>query len=121
MNRSPLGVVAVSDDALVSHSWPGNIRELQNLIERAVIRSAGDELRVPLDDLDEDAEIPGAAGGTLEEVQRLQILETLKKTRWVVSGPRGAAARLGINRSTLEFRMKRLGIMRPLVSTEASV
>jgi len=121
MNRRALWISSSAMDALVAHSWPGNIRELQNLIERAVIRSAGDELRVPLDDLDEDAEIPGAAGGTLEEVQRLQILETLKKTRWVVSGPRGAAARLGINRSTLEFRMKRLGIMRPPVSTEASV
>jgi len=101
MNRSPVGVVAVSDDALVSHSWPGNIRELQNLIERAVIRSAGDELRVPLDDLDEDAEIAGHgdADGTLEEAERLHILATLKKTRWVLAGPRGAAARLGINRA----------------------
>jgi len=122
MNRSPLGVVAVSDDALVSHSWPGNIRELQNLIERAVIRSAGDELHVPLDDLDDDTEIAGHgdADGTLEEAERLHILATLKKSRWVLSGPRGAAARLGINRSTLQFRMKKLGIMRPPVSTDVS-
>jgi formate hydrogenlyase transcriptional activator len=102
-------------DALVSHPWPGNIRELQNLIERAVIRSAGDELRVPLEDLDEDVEIAGRrdADGTLEEGERLHILATLKETSWVLSGPRGAAARLGINRSTLQFRMKKLGIMRP--------
>jgi formate hydrogenlyase transcriptional activator len=101
-------------DALVAHSWPGNIRELQNLIERAVIRSAGDELHVPLDDLDDDAEIEsGGDGGTLEEAERVHILATLKKTRWVVAGPSGAAARLGVNRSTLQFRMKKLGIERP--------
>jgi len=106
--------------ALVSHSWPGNIRELQNLIERAVICSVGDELRVPLEDLDEDAEMAGRGEvhGTLEEAERLHILAALKKTRWVLSGPRGAAARLGINRSTLQFRMKKLGIMRPPASRE---
>ena len=109
-------------DALVAHSWPGNIRELQNIIERAVIRSPGDELQVPLDDLDDDAEIESDGdGGTLEEAERLHILATLKRTRWVVSGPRGAAARLGINRSTLQFRMKKLGIERPSISNEVSV
>jgi formate hydrogenlyase transcriptional activator len=123
MNRGALWVSPTTMDALVAHSWPGNIRELQNLIERAVIRSAGDELRVPIDDLDEDAEIAGRRGGdgTLEEAERLHILAALHKTRWVLSGPRGAAARLGINRSTLQFRMKKLGIERPLLSTEASV
>jgi formate hydrogenlyase transcriptional activator len=120
MNRRALWISPSAMDALVAHSWPGNIRELQNLIERAVIRSAGDELHVPLDDLD-DAEIEsGGDGGTLEEAERLHILATLKKTRWVVSGPRGAAARLGLNRSTLQFRMKKLGIMRQPVPAEAS-
>jgi formate hydrogenlyase transcriptional activator len=123
MNRRALWVSPATMDALVSHSWPGNIRELQNLIERAVIRSAGDELRVPLEDLDADAEIAGHGmdNGTLEEAQRLHILATLKRTRWVLSGPRGAAARLGINRSTLQFRMKKLGIERPSISNEVSV
>jgi formate hydrogenlyase transcriptional activator len=123
MNRRAMWLSRATMDALVSHSWPGNIRELQNLIERAVIRSLGDELRVPLDDLDEDAEIAGHRGadGTLEGAERLHILATLKKTRWVLSGPRGAAARLGINRSTLQFRMKKLGIMRPPVLIEASM
>ena len=121
MNRRALWMSSQTLDALVSYPWPGNIRELQNLIERAVIRSNGDELRVRLEDLDEDTEITGAAEGTLDEAQRVHILATLKKTRWVVSGPRGAAARLGINRSTLEFRMKKLGIMRPALSGEASV
>jgi len=122
MNRRIGAVPAAAMDALVRYSWPGNIRELQNLIERAVIRSAGDELRLPLEDLDEDAEIAdGTAAGTLEEAQRLHILETLKKTGWVLSGPRGAATRLGINRSTLQFRMKKLGIMRRPVAIEASM
>jgi formate hydrogenlyase transcriptional activator len=123
MNRRALWISPSAMDALVAHSWPGNIRELQNLIERAVIRSVGDELRVPIEDLDEDAEIAGhrEAQGTLEEAERLHILAALKKTRWVLSGPRGAAARLGINRSTLQFRMKKLGIMRPPVPSEASV
>ncbi len=106
----------------VSHSWPGNIRELQNLIERAVIRSPGDELQVPLDDLDDDAEIEsGVDGGTLEAAERLHIVATLKKTGWVLSGPRGAATRLGINRSTLQFLMKKLGIERPSISNEVRV
>jgi formate hydrogenlyase transcriptional activator len=123
MNRRAMWVSPATMDALISHSWPGNIRELQNLIERAVIRSVGDELRVPLEDLDEDAEIAGhrEAQGTLKEAERLHILAALKKTRWVLSGLSGAAARLGINRSTLQFRMKKLGIMRPPVPGEASV
>jgi formate hydrogenlyase transcriptional activator len=122
MNRRALWISPSAMDALVSHSWPGNIRELQNLIERAVIRSRGDELQVPLDDLDDDAEIErGVDGGTLKDAERLHILAMLKKTGWVLSGPRGAAARLGINRSTLQFRMKKLGIMRPPVAIEASM
>jgi formate hydrogenlyase transcriptional activator len=121
MNRRALWISPSAMDALVSHSWPGNIRELQNLIERAVIRSPGDELQVPLDDLDDDAEIEsGGDGGTLKEAERLHILGTLKKTGWVLSGPRGAAARLGINRSTLQFRMKKLGIERSSIVSEMS-
>jgi formate hydrogenlyase transcriptional activator len=82
-----------------------------------VIRSPGDELQVPLDDLDDDAGIEsGVDGGTLKEAERLHILATLKKTGWMVSGPRGAAARLGINRSTLQFRIKKLGIGRLSIS-----
>jgi len=122
MNRRALWISRSAMDALVSHSWPGNIRELQNLIERAVIRSPGDELQVPLDDLDDDAEIESSVdGGTLEEAERLHILATLRKTGWVLSGPRGAAVRLGINRSTLQFRMKKLGIERPSISNEVRV
>jgi formate hydrogenlyase transcriptional activator len=87
-----------------------------------VIRSPGDELHVPLDDLDDDAEIEGGVdGGTLEDAERVHILATLKRTGWVVSGPRGAAARLGLNRSTLQFRMKKLGIERPSIAHEVRV
>ncbi len=121
MNRRALWLSPSAMDALVSHSWPGNIRELQNLIERAVIRSPGDVLQVALEDLDEDAEVEnGVDGGTLQEAERLHILAMLKKTRWVLSGPRGAATRLGINRSTLQFRMKKLGIERPSIANEVS-
>jgi formate hydrogenlyase transcriptional activator len=99
-------------EALVSHSWPGNIRELQNFIERSVILSPGNVLRPPLANLKAAAEteFPGAI--TLEEAERNHIRKILEHTRWVVSGPNGAAARLGIKRSTLYFRMHKLGISR---------
>ena len=101
-------------DALVGYSWPGNIRELQNLIERAVILTPGEVLQVPVSAINEDVlSARCGPGGTLEEAERTHILAILKETRWVLSGPRGAAMRLGINRSTLQFRMKKLGIERP--------
>ncbi len=104
--------------ALCEYDWPGNIRELQNLIERAVILCTGSVLRVPVRDLQRRTiTMPreGHAGQhqTLEDAERAHILRTLKELRWVVGGPNGAAARLGMNRSTLQFRMKKLGIVRP--------
>jgi formate hydrogenlyase transcriptional activator len=102
-------------DALTQYAWPGNIRELENVIERAVILSPGAVLRVPIRDLHTRI-APGQnheASQTLEEVERKHIVTTLKETRWVLSGPRGAATRLGLNRATLYFRMKKLGIVRP--------
>ena len=102
-------------DALIRYPWPGNIRELENLIERAVILSPGPVLRVPLTDFDSRS-TPGQANGkhrTLEDAERAHILATLRETRWVLSGPNGAATHLGMNRSTLQFRMKKLGIVRP--------
>ena len=95
---------------------PGNIRELENVIERAVILSPGPVLRVRLQDLP-GAITPGeniVSHPTLAEAERRHILATLKETRWALSGPRGAAARLGMKRSTLHFRMKKLGITRSL-------
>ena len=115
MNRAIDTIPSETMEALVHHQWPGNIRELQNLIERSVILSKGPVLQVPLLGLNfSNGASPDSAGRrTLEEAEREHILATLKETKWLVSGPRGAAARLGMNRSTLQFRMKKLGILRP--------
>jgi len=103
---------------LSRYSWPGNIRELQNLMERAVILSAGPVLEVPLRGLYTQSTLGQSSRhhGTLKEAERALILATVKETGWVLSGPRGAAARLGLNRSTLQFRMRKLGISRPWAS-----
>src|SRR5205814_1122606 len=115
MNRTIETIPAEAMAALTRYPWPGNIRELQNLIERAVIVSHGPVLQIPLKDLDNCA-APRRDNGkeqTLEAAERAHIMAILKETRWVLGGARGAAARLGINRSTLQFRLKKLGIVRP--------
>jgi formate hydrogenlyase transcriptional activator len=99
--------------AFVSYQWPGNIRELQNFIERSVILTSGNVLRPPLASLKRAAETESTGAITLEDAEREHIRKTLEQTRWVVAGPNGAAARLGIKRSTLYFRMQKLGISRP--------
>src|SRR4029077_2627401 len=102
--------------ALVRYLWPGNVRELQNIIERAVILSLGPSLQVPLNDLQtaaEEASAPTAAPVTLADAEREHILGVLRETGWVLGGPKGAAARLGMKRSTLRWKMQRLGISRP--------
>jgi formate hydrogenlyase transcriptional activator len=98
--------------ALVSYQWPGNIRELQNFIERSVILTSGNVLHPPLASLKCAAEVESLGPITLEDAERDHIRKTLEQTRWVVAGPNGAAARLGIKRSTLYFRMQKLGISR---------
>ena len=98
--------------ALRTHHWPGNIRELQNFIERSVILTSGTALHAPLAELKLSVETEPLEAVTLEDAERDHIRKTLEQTRWVVSGPNGAAARLGIKRSTLYFRMQRLGISR---------
>jgi formate hydrogenlyase transcriptional activator len=115
MGRPIPRVAPSAMEALTRYLWPGNIRELQNLIERAVIRSSGEWLDVPVAEIDAGAStlrIPGSSR-TLEEADRAHILATLHETRWILSGPRGAARRLGLHRSTLQVRMKKLGIERP--------
>jgi formate hydrogenlyase transcriptional activator len=97
---------------LASYAWPGNIRELQNFIERSVILSSGNVLQAPLSTLETSAATERQGAVTLEEAERDHILKILEQTRWVVAGPNGAAARLGIKRSTLYFRMQKLGISR---------
>ena len=98
--------------ALASHAWPGNIRELENFIERSVILTRGNVLHAPLAGLKRVAEAEPLGAITLEDAQREHIRKTLEHTRWVVAGANGAAARLGVKRSTLYFRMKKLGIVR---------
>ncbi len=99
-------------DELTSYQWPGNIRELQNFIERSVILTSGSVLRPPLASLKAAVETESLEAITLEEAERDHIRKILEQTRWVVAGPNGAAARLGIKRSTLYFRMQKLGISR---------
>jgi formate hydrogenlyase transcriptional activator len=98
--------------ALTLYQWPGNIRELQNFIERSVIVSSGNVLCPPLASLRAAAEMESLEAVTLEDAERDHIRKILEQTRWVVAGPKGAAARLGIKRSTLYFRMQKLGISR---------
>jgi formate hydrogenlyase transcriptional activator len=98
--------------ALVSYQWAGNIRELQNFIERSVILTSGNVLCPPLSGLKSAVEVESVGAITLEDAEREHIRKTLEHTRWVVAGPNGAAARLGIKRSTLYFRMQKLGISR---------
>jgi formate hydrogenlyase transcriptional activator len=98
--------------ALTSYQWPGNIRELQNFIERSAIVTSGNVLQAPLASLKSAAEVQSVGAITLEDAERDHICKILEQTRWVVAGPSGAAARLGIKRSTLYFRMQKLGISR---------
>ncbi|MFZ0522867.1 MAG: sigma 54-interacting transcriptional regulator [Candidatus Acidiferrales bacterium] len=98
--------------ALSSYQWPGNIRELQNFIERSVILTDGTTLSAPLTELKQSPGAGSLEAVTLKDAERDHILKTLKQTRWVVAGPNGAAARLGMKRSTLYFRMQKLGISR---------
>ena len=124
-------------DALVNYSWPGNIRELENLIERAVLLSTGQELRVPIGELKAASTAFSAAAGasdqssssmataagsnvsstpiaTLEDADRQHILRALRQTKWRIAGPQGAASLLGMKRTTLQARIRKLGIKRPV-------
>jgi len=98
-------------NALVNWTWPGNVRELENIIERSVILSQGPILTVPLGELSLSAQ-DSLDDGTLESVQRETIVRVLRETGGVLSGPCGAAARLGLKRTTLQSRMQKLGISR---------
>jgi formate hydrogenlyase transcriptional activator len=123
MKKAVETIPSAAMDALCRYHWPGNIRELQNVIERAVIISAGPALSVDVADLKfpktshaEESAVPakletnGALHNVLQETERQQILKALKQSNWVVAGPHGAAARLGMNRSTLQVRIRKLGI-----------
>jgi formate hydrogenlyase transcriptional activator len=120
-------------DALVQYPWPGNVRELENVIERGVILSPGTTLKINLSELTSKGQgiangnresnshegsgdsihAPTTAGSTLADAEREHILRALQETAWVLGGPNGAATRLAMKRTTLQSKMKKLGISRP--------
>jgi formate hydrogenlyase transcriptional activator len=106
-------------DALVNYSWPGNIRELRNVLERSVILSSGKRLRVPKDAVADSAPLEPSGIATLADSERRHILEALAATNWVIGGAKGAAALLGMKRSTLQSRMEKLEIRRPTLTHHA--
>jgi formate hydrogenlyase transcriptional activator len=110
MNRPVETIPSEAMEALVRYPWPGNVRELENLIERAVILTRGPVLQIPL------TELRGAPESgtpiTLQEAERDHIRRVLEKSNWVIGGPNGAANRLGMKRTTLQSKMKKLGISR---------
>ncbi len=112
MNKQIESISPETMSGLVSYPWPGNIRELQNFIERSVILTSGNVLHAPLASLKSAGEAQSLGAITMEDAERDHIRKTLEQTRWVVAGPNGAAARLGMKRSTLYFRMQKLGISR---------
>jgi len=113
MKKTIESIPAPTLEALSRYHWPGNIRELENLVERAVILTQGSQLHVPLQELKLEARQAPAPAATLEDAERDQILRTLRDTRWVIGGPDGAAARLGLKRTTLSSKIKKLGLSRP--------
>jgi len=133
LNKAVAYIPAEAMDALSSYSWPGNIRELENFIERAVLLSPGKELRVPISELQPVASAADLARdssssstsltsatssassiSTLEDAERQHILRALRETEWRIAGARGAAVILGMKRTTLQARMRKLGIRRPV-------
>jgi formate hydrogenlyase transcriptional activator len=132
LNKTVEYVPAEAMNALSAYSWPGNIRELENFIERAVLLSRGKELRVPVSELLADSNLPPAAAAgsarafesanasasstvsTLEHAERAHILRALQQTEWRIGGPKGAALLLDMKRTTLQARMRKLKIRRPV-------
>jgi formate hydrogenlyase transcriptional activator len=133
LNKAVAYIPAEAMDALAGYSWPGNIRELENFIERAVLLSPGKELRVPVSELKPVTVAPdagadsslgassftaltssGSSISTLEDAERQHILRALRQTGWRIAGSKGAAVLLGMKRTTLQARMRKLGIHRPV-------
>jgi formate hydrogenlyase transcriptional activator len=112
MHKCVTAIPIATMAALRRYHWPGNIRELEHLVERGVILSRGSTLEIPLNDLNRPRTNLQPAI-TLEEAEREHIYQALQDANWMVGGPSGAAARLGIKRTTLQSMMSRLGIARP--------
>jgi formate hydrogenlyase transcriptional activator len=120
--KKPIDTIpAKAMTALTEYHWPGNVRELENLVERAIILSRGPELEIPLGEFKQrnkliPTHVPAHTAGmlsTLEQAEREHILRALGETNWIIGGPTGAASRLGLKRTTLQSRMRKLGIGRP--------
>jgi formate hydrogenlyase transcriptional activator len=112
MNRHIETISSRAWEALINYAWPGNVRELQNFIERAVILSLGTSLRAPLEELTSQEAVCSSQTqlSTLEEMERQHVIRALKESNWVTGGPKGAAAKLGMKRTTLAYRIRKLGI-----------
>jgi formate hydrogenlyase transcriptional activator len=111
LNRQVDTIPARTMEAVVSYPWPGNVRELQNFVERAVILSPGTSLRAPLEELRQESTQTAQTNlSTLEEMEREHVLRALRESNWVTGGPKGAAVRLGMKRTTLAYRIRKLGI-----------
>jgi transcriptional regulator with GAF, ATPase, and Fis domain len=119
MNRRIESVPIATLEALTHYDWPGNVRELQNFLERSVILSPGPTLKAPVENLAGNASnvVNPAAGFTLEEAETRHIIAVLQQVNWVIGGPKGAAEKLGLKRTTLISMMRRLGITRPELHT----
>jgi transcriptional regulator with GAF, ATPase, and Fis domain len=118
MSRKIDHIPAETMSALSSHPWPGNIRELQNLVERAVILSRDGVLPNPLPTRGTQPLTVSRGAITLRESERSLILQTLEEVRWVVGGAKGAATKLGLKRTTLIHKMQKLGISRPSLQNQ---
>lgn len=119
LNRRIEMVPVATLEALTRYDWPGNIRELQNFLERSVILSSGPTLQAPIESLSHSVShaINPAGAITLEEAETAHIVSALRQANWVVGGPKGAAKKLGLKRTTLITKMQRLGIMRSELGT----
>jgi formate hydrogenlyase transcriptional activator len=115
MNRRIETIPPQAIEALRSYSWPGNVRELQNFIERTVILSPGSVLRAPLDELRQAVvQTLSSELNTLEDMERVHVLRAVRASNWKIGGPNGAAVRLGMKRTTLAYRIRKLNIpLRP--------
>jgi formate hydrogenlyase transcriptional activator len=111
MNKQIETIPTETMNVLARWEWPGNVRELENFIERSVILSAGTVLNVPLSEL-RPSYVGARQDATLESLEREHILHVLRETGGVISGLHGAAARLGMKRTTLQSRMQKMGISR---------
>jgi len=110
MNRRIETIPSQAMEVFTTYAWPGNVRELQNFIERAVILSPASVLRAPLEELKEALQESNSRVSTLEEAEREHVLRALRETNWVIAGPNGAAVRLGMKRTTLAYRIRKLKI-----------